>query len=61
MSDLIKLHSKNGLNVAGEGGEFESLVVDCPLFKKKIKIIDSETKMENEYTGRFLIKKAELE
>jgi len=61
VSDLIKLHSKNGLNVAGEGGEFESLVVDCPLFKKKIKIIDSETKMENEYTGRFLIKKAELE
>jgi diphthine-ammonia ligase len=57
---LIELHSKNGLNVAGEGGEFESLVIGCPLFKTKIEIVDSETKMENEYTGKFLIKKAKL-
>ncbi len=61
VSNLIKLHSKNGLNVAGEGGEFESLVLDCPLFKKKIKILESEVKMENKCTGRFIIKKAKLE
>jgi len=60
VSNLIKLHTKNGLNVAGEGGEFESLVIDCPLFKKKIKVVDSSIEMENEYTGRFVIKKAEL-
>ncbi|MCD4759493.1 diphthine--ammonia ligase [archaeon] len=57
---LIKLHYKNGLNVAGEGGEFESLVLDCPLFKKKIKIKESKTEMENSYTGKYTIEKAKL-
>ena len=57
---LVKLHTKNGLNVAGEGGEFESLVLNCPLFKKKIEILDSEIKMENIYTGKFIIKKATI-
>lgn len=35
-----KLNSEFGFHVCGEGGEFETLVIDCPLFKKKI-IIDS--------------------
>jgi diphthine-ammonia ligase len=25
-----------GLNVCGEGGEYETFTLDCPLFKKKI-------------------------
>lgn len=33
---LVRLHNKHGINVAGEGGEFESLVVDCPLFRGRI-------------------------
>lgn len=51
------------LNVSpvGEGGETESFVLDCPLFKKKIKILEPETIMENECTGHFIIKKAVLE
>ncbi len=39
---LKKLESKYGLNVAGEGGEFESLVIDAPMFKKRIVIRESE-------------------
>jgi len=31
------------INVCGEGGEFESLTVDCPLYKKKIQIKEWET------------------
>jgi len=37
IEELIKLHKKYGVNVAGEGGEFESFVVDCPLFKSDVK------------------------
>ena len=33
---LKKLHEKNKIGIAGEGGDFESIVLDCPLFKKKI-------------------------
>lgn len=36
---LIALKHKFGINVCGEGGEFETLTLDCPLFKKyKIQI-----------------------
>jgi len=34
--ELKKLYEKYKINVAGEGGEFETYVVDCPLFKKEI-------------------------
>uniref|UniRef100_T1JCC9 Diphthine--ammonia ligase n=1 Tax=Strigamia maritima TaxID=126957 RepID=T1JCC9_STRMM len=36
------LNAKYQLNVCGEGGEYETLTLDCPLFKKKIEILDQE-------------------
>lgn len=56
------LDRMRSLNVSpiGEGGEFESFVLDCPLFRKKIKIEEFEIKMENECTGHYLVKKANL-
>lgn len=33
---LIAMHEKYGLNVCGEGGEYETLTLDCPLFKSRI-------------------------
>ena len=38
IKDIKTLQKKYGINPAGEGGEFETLVLDCPLFKKKLKI-----------------------
>ena len=64
MNDLEKLKTislKNGLNVAGEGGEFESVVLDGPLFKQKIVIDNVEIKEEGKNTAHLLIKKAHLE
>ena len=58
---LIVLNKKVGLNIAGEGGEFESLVVFGPMFNKRIKILDSEIQMEAKNTGKFIVKKAILE
>lgn len=60
VDELVKLDNKVGLNVAGEGGEFESLVVDAPFFKSKLVIKDSEIKMFRDNCGRFIIKKAKL-
>ncbi|XP_055219231.1 diphthine--ammonia ligase isoform X1 [Gorilla gorilla gorilla] len=37
---LIELSKKYGVHVCGEGGEYETFTLDCPLFKKKI-IVDS--------------------
>ena len=35
---MKELKSKYGINPAGEGGEFESFVLNCQLFKKPLKI-----------------------
>jgi len=57
---LLELNRLSGINVAGEGGEFESLVLDGPMFKKRIKIDDFEIIEENKYTARMVVKKARL-
>jgi len=38
INDLNELNKKYGINPAGEGGEFESFVLDCPMFKKPLKL-----------------------
>lgn len=60
VSELNMLSEKIGFNVAGEGGEFESLVLDAPNFRKRIEIVESEKIMENEFTGFLKIKKARI-
>ena len=57
---LQKLHEKYGLNQAGEGGEFESLVLDCPLFTQKVVLDQVDIIEENKNTARLLIQKAHL-
>ncbi len=38
--NVTKLHDQYKINVSGEGGEFESFVLNCPLFKKPLQVID---------------------
>jgi len=59
MDDLKKLHAKFGIHIGGEGGEFETFVVNGPIFKKRIEILDAE-KFWREDHGTYLIKKAKL-
>jgi len=56
---LIELNKKYGISLVGEGGEYETLVLDAPIFKKRIKIIQKE-KIWEKQSGYLLIKKAEL-
>lgn len=60
MDKLVKLNEKIGLNIAGEGGEFESFVTDAPMFKKNIKINDFRLVERDEYTANVVIEDAEL-
>uniref|UniRef100_A0ABK0M0B6 Diphthine--ammonia ligase n=1 Tax=Rattus norvegicus TaxID=10116 RepID=A0ABK0M0B6_RAT len=39
---LLELSKKYGVHVCGEGGEYETFTLDCPLFKKKIVVDTSE-------------------
>jgi len=56
---LVELREKYGISPAGEGGEIETTVLDAPFFKKRIKIVDYETRFESN-SGTFEIKKAVL-
>lgn len=61
ISKLVELKEKYNINPAGEGGEIETTVLNCPLFRKKINIIDSEIIWDSSTSsGEFIIKKAEL-
>ena len=57
---LSELNKKIGMNIAFEGGEAESLVLDCPLFKKQLKIKDYNIKQEGENNADLIIKKVIL-
>ena len=58
---LKKVHEKTKIHIAAEGGEFETMVLSGPMFKKKLKIIDSEKIMENKFTGQLVVKEIKLE
>jgi ABC transporter with metal-binding/Fe-S-binding domain ATP-binding protein len=57
---LSTLQKKFQLNPSGEGGEIETTVIDCPIFKKKIKILEAEKKMTGNNSGIFIVKKTKL-
>ncbi|ELK05565.1 ATP-binding domain-containing protein 4 [Pteropus alecto] len=44
---LLELSKKYGVHVCGEGGEYETFTLDCPLFKKKIIVDSSEVVMHS--------------
>lgn len=60
IDDLIKLNDKVGINLAFEGGEAETLVLDGPIFKKRVKII-KDKKVWNVDSGLYIIEDAVLE
>lgn len=57
--ELSALEKKYKINPAGEGGEYESLVLNTPFFSKKIEL-KFDKKMQNEFTREIKIKKARL-
>lgn len=42
VEDALKLKEKYKIHPAGEGGEFETFVLNCPLFKKELKVTEKK-------------------
>ncbi len=59
IEELIELNKKYKINLAGEGGEFETLVLDAPLYTKKIVIRDFEI-IKDAMSATMIIKSFEL-
>jgi predicted ATP pyrophosphatase (TIGR00289 family) len=56
---LLDLHQKHQISIIGEGGEYETLVLDAPFFKKRIELIETEKSWKNQ-SGTLQVKKAHL-
>ena len=56
---LVALGKEFGLSPSGEGGEIETTVLDAPLFKSRIEVLDSEVEARGN-SGVYTIKKARL-
>ena len=59
LEKLVELHEKYQISLVGEGGEYESLVLDAPIYKKRLEIIEAETSYENN-SGVLVVKEAKL-
>ena len=57
--NLAELNDKHQISLVGEGGEYETLVLDAPFFKKRIQVLQTERIWEN-HSGYLLVKEAKL-
>ncbi len=63
MEDVIEINRRAriyGFNPAFEGGEAETLVLDMPLFRRRIEIRRSRPMRLSEYEWRLIVEEAEL-
>jgi diphthine-ammonia ligase len=59
IKDLVELNRKFQVSLVGEGGEYETLVLDAPFFNKKIQLIEAKKIWEGQ-SGYLIVKKAVL-
>ena len=50
---LKKIKQKNRINLHGEGGEYETFVLDCPLFRKRLVL--KEFSVQKEHNAAILL------
>jgi len=59
VGELLGLHESRGVHPCGEGGEFETLVLDAPFFRERIEIVHAEPVWTGT-AGVYVIREARL-
>lgn len=59
LCDLLELGEKHGINVSGEGGEYETLVLDGPNFKRRLSADEMQVDWRRD-CGTLVVRKATL-
>lgn len=59
LKEMERLSRKHSFHLGGEGGEFETTVLDCPMFSRSIEVLEGETKWDGT-SGMYLIKEIKL-
>ena len=60
-AQLRKDSVKYGFHVGFEGGYADTLVIDCPIFTKRLVVEESSTVFDDEYCGHVVISRLKLE
>ena len=58
--ELKKLSQKFGFHLGAEGGHYDTLVVDGPIFNKKLEILDSKPVMETDCSGYLKVNRVSI-
>ena len=56
MDEFVQRSIKFGFHVGGEGGYYDTLCVDCPMFSKKVELTEAKANMESHNVGHLIIK-----
>ena len=59
LDDLKELNRKYRIHLAGEGGEYETLVLDAPFYEKRIELVETENVWMGDH-GVLRVVRAEL-
>ncbi|MFH0962055.1 MAG: diphthine--ammonia ligase [archaeon] len=59
IDELVRLKEKYSVSVGGEGGEWESIVLDSPIHKKRVEIV-SARKIWERNSGTWVVEEARL-
>jgi len=59
IADLRELNRTRGVGISFEGGEAETLVLDCPIFSRRLSVVRAEVSWEGP-RGEYLIHEASL-
>ncbi len=58
---LIKLNKRYGVHIMGEGGEYETLVLDAPIFRKRIVLANYKKQwFDEQYRGNIEVNDVKL-
>ena len=60
LNEIEQLVNERKMNPIGEFGEYHTIVLDCPIYKKRINVQKSKINW-NKTKGYFIIKKADLQ
>lgn len=60
LEELKSLVRKHKISIAGEGGEYESIVLDGPNFRKRMEIVDAMPEMDSAHSGILRINEVKI-
>lgn len=55
IEDLMKLRELNEFDICGERGEYHTFVLDGPIFKKRVRILDARKVLREDYWKCWLL------